>query len=182
MKETDGLNRAQRRALKSGKGPKRPARGTRKPIDFSPVMRCIADRRQLRLDDFIADFIQTEERFGRLSQGAGTVEDFDEVALRLGMALNRAKDIGDALLSEVQLACNAMDTLRNRYLDRGRFVMTGPEKVAIRLGLDYLEDMVRNSSRAQMQAAWDRSLRNIDAMMDKRVKLGLPALPTKEHP
>ena len=60
--------------------------------------------------------------------------------------------------------------------------MTGPEKVAIRLGLDYLEDMVRNSSRAQMQAAWDRSLRNIDAMMDERVKLGLPALPTKEHP
>ena len=31
-------------------------------------------------------------------------------------------------------------------------------------------------------AAWDRSLRNIDAMMDERVKLGLPALPTKEHP
>ena len=62
------------------------------------------------------------------------------------MSLNRAKDIGDALLSEVQLACNAMDTLRNRYLDRDRIVMTGPEKVAIRLGLDYLEDMVRNSS------------------------------------
>ena len=75
-----------------------------------------------------------------------------------------------------------MTCWRNRYLDRGRFVMTGPEKVAIRLGLDYLEDMVRNSSRAQMQAAWDRSLRNIDAMMDERVKLGLPALPTKEHP
>ena len=140
------------------------------------------DRRQLRPDDFIADFIQTEERFGRLSQGAGTVEDFDEVALRLGMALNRAKDIGDALLSEVQLACNAMDTLRNRYLDRGRFVMTGPEKVAIRIGLDYLEDMVRNSSRAQMQAAWQRCLHNIDKAMSERVKLGLPASPTKEHP
>ena len=38
------------------------------------------------------------------------------------------------------------------------------------------------SACAQMQAAWDRSLRNIDAMMDERVKLGLPALPTKEHP
>ena len=37
-------------------------------------------------------------------------------------------------------------------------------------------------TRAQMQAAWDRSLRNIDTMMDERVKLGLPALPTKEHP
>ena len=37
-------------------------------------------------------------------------------------------------------------------------------------------------TRAQMQAAWDRSLRNIGAMMDERVKLGLPALPTKEHP
>ena len=110
------------------------------------------------------------------------MEDFDEVALRLGMALNRAKDIGDALLSEVQLACNAMDTLRNRYLDRGRFVMTGPEKVAIRIGLDYLEDMVRNSTRAQMQAAWERCLRNIDKAMSERVKLGLPALPTKEHP
>ena len=40
----------------------------------------------------------------------------------------------------------------------------------------------RAITRAQMQAAWDRSLRNIDAMMDERVKLGLPALPTKEHP
>ena len=176
------MNRAQRRALASGKGPKRIARGTRRTIDYTPVVRAIADRRQLQPKDYLDDLIKTEARYERLCKGGATTEDFDEIALRLGMALNRAQDIDPAFTAMVQESCNAMDSLRTRYLERGTFVMTGLEKQAIRDGLDYLEEMVKNSTRAQMQAAWVRCLRNIDKAMTDRVKLGLPALPTKEHP
>ena len=55
-------------------------------------------------------------------------------------------------------------------------------RVTVEHGDDPQRATRRAITRAQMQAAWDRSLRNIDAMMDERVKLGLPALPTKEHP
>lgn len=96
--------------------------------------------------------------------------------------MNRAQDIDPAFTAMVQESCTAMDSLRNRFLERGSFVMTGLEKQAIRDGLDYLTEMVKNSTRAQMQAAWQRCLRNIDKAMSERVKLGLPALPTKEHP
>ena len=176
------MNRAQRRALASGKGPKRIACGTRHTIDYTPVVRAIADRRQLQPKDYLDDLIKTEARYERLCKGEATVEDFDEIALRLGMALNRARDIDPAFVAMVQESCTAMDSLRNRYLERGTFVMTGLEKQAIRDGLDYLDEMVKNSTRAQMQAAWDRCLRNIDKAMSERVNLGLPALPTKEHP
>lgn len=176
------MNRAERRALASGKGPKRTPRGTRRVINYTPVARLVADRRQLQPKDYLDDMLQTEFRFGRLIKGEATTADFDEIALRLGMALNRAHEIDPKLEAMVQESCKAMDSLRNRYLERGSFVMTGLEKQAIRDGLDYLSEMVKNSTRAQMQAAWDRCLRNIDAAMDSRVKLGLPALPTKEHP
>ena len=179
---TAPLNRAQRRALASGKGPKRTPRGTRQVIDYTPVVRAITDRRRLQPKDYLDDMLQTEARYERLCKGGATTEDFDEIALRLGMALNRAQDIDPAFLALVQKSCNAMDSLRTRYLDRGTFVMTGLEKQAIRDGLDYLTEMVEHSTRAQMQAAWERCLRNIDAAMSERVKLGLPALPTKEHP
>ena len=176
------MNRAQRRALASGKGPKRTPRGTRRTIDYTPVVRAIADRRQLQPKDYLDDMLQTEARYERLCIGGATVEDFDEIALRLGMALNRAQDIDPAFTAMVQESCTAMDSLRNRFLERGSFVMTGLEKQAIRDGLDYLYEMVKNSTRAQMQAAWERCLHNIDKAMSERVKLGLPALPTKEHP
>lgn len=176
------MNRAQRRAIASGKGPKSTPRGTKRAINIAPVYRVIQDRQILAPKDYLNDLIQTEMRYQRLCQGGATTEDFDEVALRLGMALNRAKDINDELVAMVQESCTAMDSLRNRYLERGTFVMTGLEKQAIRDGLDYLEKMVHHSTRAQMQAAWRKCLQNIDAAMTKRVKLGLSALPTKEHP
>ena len=176
------MNRAERRLLKSGKGPKRTPRGTKPTIDYTPVARVIVDRRQLQPKDYLDDMLQTEARYERLCMGEADVKDFDEIALRIGMALNRAQDIDAAVVRMVQESCNAMDSLRNRYLERGNFVMTGLEKQAIRDGLDYLDEMVRNSTRAQMQAAWDRCLRNIDAAMSERVKLGLPELPTKDHP
>jgi len=176
------MNRAERRKLASGKGPKRTPRGTRRTIDFTPVARVLADRRQLQPKDYLNDMLQTEARYERLCKGGATVEDFDEIALRIGMALNRAQDIDPALVAMLQVSCNAMDSLRVRYLTRGIFVMTGLEKQAIRDGLDYLEEIVKNSTRAQMQAAWIRCLRNIDKAMTERVKLGLPASPTKEHP
>ena len=176
------MNRAERRKLASGKGPKRTDRGTRRTIDFSPVARVLADRRQLQPKDYLNDLLQTEARYERLCKGEATVEDFDEIALRIGMALNRAQDIDPALVAMLQESCNAMDSLRVRYLKQDIFVMTGLEKQAIRDGLDYLEEMVKNSTRAQMQAAWHRCLRNIDRAMAERVKLGLPASPTKEHP
>jgi hypothetical protein len=176
------MNRAERRKLASGKGPKHTPRGTRRTIDYTPVVRAIADRRQLQPKDYLDDLLKTEARYERLCKGGATTEDFDEIALRLGMALNRAQDIDPAFTAMVQESCTAMDSLRNRYLERGTFVMTGLEKQAIRDGLDYLEEMVRNSTRAQMQAAWKRCLQHIDKAMSERVKLGLPALPTKEHP
>lgn len=176
------MNRAERRKLASGKGPKRTPRGTRRTIDFTPVARVLADRRQLQPKDYLDDLLQTEARYERLCKGGATVEDFDEIALRIGMALNRAQDIDPALVAMLQESCNAMDSLRVRYLKQDIFVMTGLEKQAIRDGLDYLEEMVKNSTRAQMQAAWHRCLRNIDRAMAERVKLGLPASPTKEHP
>lgn len=176
------MNRAQRRARASGKGPKRTPRGTRRTIDYTPVARVLADRRQLQPKDYLDDMLQTEARYERLCKGGATVEDFNEIALRLGMALNRAQDIDPAFTAMVQESCTAMDSLRNRFLERGSFVMTGLEKQAIRDGLNYLDEMVKNSTRAQMQAAWQRCLRNIDKAMSERVKLGLPALPTKEHP
>ena len=179
---TTPLNRAQRRKLAFGKGPKRTDRGTRRTIDFSPVARVLADRRQLQPKDYLDDLLQTEARYERLCKGGATVEDFDEIALRIGMALNRAQDIDPALVAMLQESCNAMDSLRVRYLKQDIFVMTGLEKQAIRDGLDYLEEIVKNSTRAQMQAAWHRCLRNIDRAMAERVKLGLPASPTKEHP
>ena len=176
------MNRAQRRAIASGKGPKSPRRGTKRAINLTPMYRVIQDRQIMEPKDYLDDLIQTELRYQRLCQGGATTEDFDEVALRLGMALNRAHDIDDELVAMVQESCAAMDSLRNRYFERGTFVMTGLEKQAIRDGLDYLEKMVCRSTRAQMHAAWRKCLQNIDAAMTKRVKLGLPALPTKEHP
>ena len=38
------MNRAERRKLASGKGPKQTPRGTRRTIDFTPVARVLADR------------------------------------------------------------------------------------------------------------------------------------------
>lgn len=176
------MNRAERRAAKYKKGPSRPRNGTKKAIDISPIFRVIMDRQILQPRDYVDDMLQTEARYERLCQGTADAADFDALALRLGTALNRASDIHDELEAEIQKACNAMDSLRNRYLERGNFILTGLEKQAIRLGMDYLDDMVRKSTRAQMQDAWDRCLRNIDKAMSERVKLGLPALPTKEHP
>ena len=56
------MNRAQRRALASGKGLKRTPRGTRRAINFTPVARVLADRRQLQPKDYLDDMLQTEAR------------------------------------------------------------------------------------------------------------------------
>ena len=176
------MNRAQRRAIANGKGPKSTPRGTKRTIDIAPVYRVIRDRKVMEPKDYLKELIQTEMRYQRLCQGEATPEDYDEITLHLGMALNRAHDIDDKLVALVQKSCAAMEALRNRYFERGTFVMTGLETKAVRDGLDCLEEMVRHSTRAQMLAAWRKCLRNIDAAMTERVKLGLPALPSKEHP
>ena len=46
------MNRAERRKLASGKGPKQTPRGTRRTIDFTPVARVLADRCDQPSEDY----------------------------------------------------------------------------------------------------------------------------------
>ena len=71
---------------------------------------------------------------------------------------------------------------RNRYFRTGSFGFTNSERLDLLQGQMILQELVKNSSRVQMQTCWKACLRNIDAAMNERKAQGLPELPTKEHP
>ena len=176
------MNRAQRRALASGKGQARPKWGIKKAINYTAVVRTVADRRVLEPKDFLDDFLDTEYRIQRLINGTGTRSDYDEVSLRIGMGAHRAEQVSDVLLQDMVKAVEALTNCRNRYFRTGSFGFTNPERLALLQGQMILQELVKNSSRVQMQACWKACLRNIDAAMGARKAQGLPELPTKEHP
>ena len=176
------MNRAQRRALASGKGQARPKWGTKKAINYTAVVRTVADRRVLEPKDFLDDFLDTEYRIQRLINGTGTPSDYDEVSLRIGMGAHRAEQVSDVLLKDMIKAVEALTNCRNRYFRTGSFGFTNPERLDLLQGQMILQELVKNSSRVQMQTCWKACLRNIDAAMNERKAQGLPELPTKEHP
>jgi hypothetical protein len=111
--------------------------------------------RHQTMDTAQADAIMVLIRtaFERLSTGAGTMEDFNRVGASINVAMMRAKRIDQVVVSCIHEAVAAMGEADRIETVHGKFGFTGPGLQAMKDALDAYEEILRNSTPLQMEAA-----------------------------
>lgn len=140
------LNRAQRRAAR------------RKP---APVRRVVTPKGLYILENArphepgekAGAHIKTLTCFKRCSDGTGTEDDFDHVAMVLNMCKVRALDIDDSLADTIERAQEAMGRVKERYQRLKRFGFDGPAIAQVSEALNVCEAIIDASSPLQMRSA-----------------------------
>ena len=153
------MNRAERRKEKFKRGPARKVFGSRPVVDMGKVFNAIADRQQVEPKDYVDDLLITDSKIQRLFVGDIEPVEFDDIALRFNMALHRAKEISPELFEMMKdVNVNSMQVIARRWQKWKKFQVTASEKEAILLGQNILEEVVKNSSKLQLNTCWKLGL------------------------
>lgn len=148
------MNRAQRRAV--GKKKRQP-----KSINVNPMFDALNNSRQLTPAETVDEHLRTRASFERLVDGTASVEDFDDVAMRINMVTRRTEEINPKLGILFSAAHDALNACKDRYLSGKGFGFNGKELTDMREAMDNLETIVDASSRRQMIGAWNEAVQSV---------------------
>ncbi|QOF80315.1 hypothetical protein [Variovorax sp. 38R] len=96
--------------------------------------------------------------FGDLKAGSTDDDLFDRLAAAINVGVVRAEQIDQACVAPMLAARDALircDDIRGRH---GRYGFDGPGLLAMAVGLEVYEEMVRNSTPQQMREAMTASI------------------------
>lgn len=155
------LNRQERRRQKYKKGIANPNWHSGK-FCSNQVEVTIKDSEPFTPGETVADHIKDQDAFHRLVDGSGCENDFLRLAIVLNICKVRAMDIDEQLAHEIELAQDAMNRVRERYLNTKRFGFDAIGLKAVQQALIHNEVIVNASSRKQMESATATMLRIVD--------------------
>ena len=109
--------------------------------------------------------IKNHQSLSCMVAGAGTREDIDNLiaAMNVAEALAIVAAIGHEYRSEITAAQNAIFSMGQRGLQKGRFLFTGPELTALNLGMEVHDAQLDVCTVGQLEMALDFVAREIRA-------------------
>jgi len=99
-----------------------------------------------------------------LRDGVASDEHFDRLGAAVNVAIVRCEQIGNSEPLQRLLVAAAKALMEGRALHarHGRYGLTGPGTLALNAGMDAYEEILRQSSARQMQAAVEEVVRRVN--------------------
>lgn len=149
-------NRAQRRQLARASR-RAPKRQPRNPLAALAPLVVLENARPYDAGEQAGEHIVTRAALERLVDGSADTDDFDRVAMVIGMVKVRAMEIDATLADMLERAQDAMGRCKTRYYSHGRFGFDGQGQglALVRDAIDACEAIIDASSPLQMRTARD---------------------------
>ncbi|QOQ83679.1 hypothetical protein INP81_07330 [Comamonas thiooxydans] len=138
------MNRAERRALKHGRG-----QPTHKELSLYQL-HLLNHCRPYEPGDTTSEHFKTWDAYIRLKDGSASEDDFLRVGKTLNLAMARACEIDQELARLIEPSHDAMNRLRERYLSTNKWGFDGPGMQAVADGLQHARTIMDASSPQQM--------------------------------
>ncbi len=121
----------------------------------------IAARQVTTADHADASLIKLHDAFDQLKAGTKDSDFFDRLGVAFNCGLIRAEQISELCVAPILAAHEAMHRCADICQRHGHYGFDGPGLQAVKTGLEVYEQILRNSSPAQMRDALVESTRRM---------------------